>query len=276
MVVVVTKENLLNITVEVPTYPRRLEIAAFLDRKTRAIDALIQKRRQLIKAFDEQRVTLINHVITEGITNSDDRHTWPVQRLKHLAQFNPSKSEVRHLPDDLAVSFLPMEDISAQRHITHLTTKPIGDLYSGYTYFRQGDVLIAKITPCFENGKGAIADELSNGIGFGTTELHVIRAGPRLHNRYLNYLTMSHAFMVQGAAMMTGAAGQKRLPEDFITSYTIALPPLDTQRQIATVLDHKTRTIDTLIHKQQQLIDTLREYRRALITAAVTGKINPE
>jgi len=158
--------------------------------------------------------------------------------------------------------------------------RPIGEVYNGFTYFADGDVVVAKITPCFENGKGALAAGLINGVGFGTTELHVMRALPDVAPRWLLYLTQTHTFRKLGEAEMYGAGGQKRVPEDFIKDHRIALPDLEEQEHIANFLDWKTGQIDALIDKKVGLsgtlkgLDLLAEYRSALITAAVTGQID--
>ena len=100
---------------------------------------------------------------------------WEVKRLRFATELNPSKSEVSHLDRETAVSFLPMEAVGDDGTLNLEKEKPIGEVESGYTYFRNGDVTVAKITPCFENGKGALMSGLVNGIGFGTTELIVAR-----------------------------------------------------------------------------------------------------
>ncbi len=93
------------------------------------------------------------------------------------------------------------------------------DVKQGYTYFAEGDLIVAKITPCFENYKGAIASDLVNGIGFGTTELFVLRPNERSDSRYLFYVSISKAFRETGSKIMHGAAGQKRITVDFINNY---------------------------------------------------------
>jgi type I restriction enzyme S subunit len=163
-----------------------------------------------------------------------------------------------------------MEDISEDGTLRLSQVRKLGDVYTGYSYFWEGDVLVAKITPCFENGKGAIAADLENGIGFGTTELHVLRPGPDLDRRFLLYLTLSQWFRDAGAAAMTGAAGQKRVPDSFIRDLKFAVPPLDEQRAIAEYLDEKTAAIDALIAKRERHIELLAEKAAALIADRVT------
>ncbi len=197
--------------------------------------------------------------------------SWPALRLKYTCQVNPSPPKV---PDDQEVSFVPMEAVSERGGISTDATRPAGSVKQGYTGFQDGDVVVAKITPCFENGKGSIVEGMQGGVGYGTTELHVLRA---LHaeRRWLFYLTQSRHFMGMGEGSMYGAGGQKRVPPDFIRNYEAVTPPLPTQKAIADFLDRKTAAIDALIEKKQKLLDLLAEKRAALINQAVTKGLDP-
>jgi type I restriction enzyme S subunit len=194
---------------------------------------------------------------------------WKLSRLKFIAEINPSKSEVSYLPDDLEVSFFPMELIG-NGGLLLAKNKTIGEVKQGFTYFRDGDVLVAKITPSFENGKGAIAANLENGIGFGTTEIHVIRPTKLINREFIFYLTQSHSFRGFGATQMYGTAGQKRVPDWFLNDFLTSLPPIAEQKSIARFLDRETTRIDTLITKKRQLIALLQKKRDAIIHKAVT------
>ena len=200
---------------------------------------------------------------------------WEIKRLKYAADLNPKASEVRKLPPDTEVSFVPMEAVGEYGGLDLSLTKELSDVADGYTYFSNGDVLVAKITPCFENGKGSLASELVNGIAFGTTELHVLRCGPELDNQYALYLTLADAFRKLGEAEMYGAGGQKRIPESFVTNLRHPLPPVAEQRAIATFLDRETARIDELVVRKERLIGLLQEKRTALITRAVSRGLDP-
>jgi type I restriction enzyme S subunit len=145
-----------------------------------------------------------------------------------------------------------------------------GAANAGLTIFQNGDVLIAKITPCFENGKGALCQDLPGGYGVGTTELHVLRPHSNLDARFLYYVTTSAEFRIAGAGAMSGAAGQKRVPDDFVRDFRCLMPAVLEQHAICTFLDRETTKIDALIEKKERLITLLEEKRAALITRAVT------
>lgn len=203
------------------------------------------------------------------------RPQWKKKPLRFLCRLNPTKSEVSHLQGDTEVSFVPMEAVHEFGGLDLSQSRAIETVSQGYTYFRDGDVLIAKITPCFENGKGSLAASLEGGIGFGTTELHVLRCGEEIDPRFLFYLTLSHDFRHRGAGWMYGAGGQKRVPEEFLRNYLAAFPARVEQQAIAAWLDDRTKRIDDLIAAKRRLIELLAERRSALITRAVTKGLDP-
>lgn len=200
---------------------------------------------------------------------------WTRRRMRFDTRVNPLKSEL-DLDDGTEVSFVPMDAVGELGGLRLEHTRPLAEVYNGYTYFGDGDVCIAKITPCFENGKGALARGLKNEVAFGTTELHIIRPRPGLDARFFFYLTIAHDFRSFGESEMLGAGGQKRVPEEFIKDWRPPLPPLEAQRRIARFLDEKTARIDGLIEKKRALLHRLAEKRQALITRAVTKGLNPD
>jgi type I restriction enzyme, S subunit len=200
---------------------------------------------------------------------------WDAKRSRFLLVTNPSKNEIR-LPDDTPVSFIAMESVGEYGGLDLTVQKTLDEIGSGYTYFAEEDVVVAKITPCFENGKGAISLGLTNKIAFGTTELHVLRPSENLIPLFLFYLTISYPFRKLGESEMYGAGGQKRVPEKFLKDLRISVPPLEEQRSIARFLDYKTAQIDALIAKKESLLKKLAEKRSALISQAVTKGLDPK
>jgi type I restriction enzyme S subunit len=201
---------------------------------------------------------------------------WSIKRLRFAVELNPSKSELASVDRATEVSFLPMETIGEDGSIRLDRTRTIAEVETGYTYFRNGDVTLAKITPCFENGKGAHMLGLNSGIGFGSTELIVARPRPsQVHGALLNWIFRSPNFRMQGEASMYGAGGQKRVPDDFVRNLSWALPPLEEQTAIAAFLDRETAKIDALVAEQEKLMTLLAEKRQATISHAVTKGLNP-
>jgi type I restriction enzyme, S subunit len=200
---------------------------------------------------------------------------WGVSRIKFLSVLNSPKAQVAALTADTPVTFLPMEAIGENGELDASRHRAIGDVRTGYTYLREGDVCIAKITPCFENGKGAIIKGTLNGIAFATTEVIPFRCHRAADAEFLYRVLTSVPFKADAEASMYGAGGQKRVADNFAGDYAILLPPPEERTQIAKFLDYETAKIDALIEKQQQLIALLKEKRQTVISHAVTKGLNP-
>ncbi len=164
---------------------------------------------------------------------------WQSKPLADVCQIKPPKAEARQrISSNGLVSFVPMEDLGIdQKVLVPTQTRPLKDVAGSYTYFADGDVLLAKITPCFENGKLGIADKLTNGIGFGSSEYIVFRPSPLIDKEWLYHFLSLHSFREEGAAHMSGAVGHKRVSKGFIESYPIPVPPLPEQHRIVAILD---------------------------------------
>ena len=188
---------------------------------------------------------------------------WEVKTLGNIAEINPSKGKIT----SKVVTFLAMSDISEQGGVINENILPIDSIKPGLTPFRKGDVIIAKITPCFENGKGALLDKITEDDGFGSTEFHVIRC--QQDNKFVYYHTQSYAFRKRLESQMTGSAGQKRVPADSVAAYKIAVPPLAEQRKIAEVLG----VWDEAIEKQARLIEKLALRKRGLMQRLLSAKL---
>jgi type I restriction enzyme S subunit len=202
---------------------------------------------------------------------------WKPKRLKFVVQLNPSRSEVSDRDRSEEVSFLPMEAVGDDGSLSLEQTRPIAAVETGYTYFRDGDVTIAKITPCFENGKGAVMSGLRGGIGFGTTELIVARPRPgEVVPEYLHSVFTSASFRGFGEASMYGAGGQRRVSDDFVRNFRPPMPPLPEQAQIQNFLARETAKIDALVAEQERLIELLEEKRQAVISHAVTKGLDAQ
>ena len=279
-----TTQVLGNFNIAFPPRDEQTAIAHYLDTKLGEIDALIDKQQTLLEKLAERRTATITAAVTRGLNpNAPMKNSgvewlgdvpahWEMKRLRFTLSLNPVKSEL-NIPEDTLVSFVPMEAVNFDKDLTLSEERNLDEVYKGYTYFKNGDVILAKITPCFENGKSAIAQNLTNGIAFGTTELHVLRSQDSINNHFLYYLIKSDSFMKIGESEMYGAGGQKRVPEEFIKNFLIGLPPYYEQAAIADYLDQETAKIDRLCDTVNQTIGRLKEYRTALITQAVTGKI---
>lgn len=177
--------------------------------------------------------------------------TFRTARLSEICDINPKMP--KSLDDSALASFLPMAAVSEEGRIAFEEERTVTEVKKGYTYFERGDVLVAKITPCFENGKASRTNSLSKPFGFGSTEFHVLRAAKDVVPDFLFYKIWNSSFRELGAQNMTGSAGQKRVPADFLKSLEIRLPQLDEQRRIVAILDKA----DVLRRKREQALGLL-------------------
>jgi type I restriction enzyme, S subunit len=198
---------------------------------------------------------------------------WVRTRLKFVASIDPPVSTVRRIDAEESVSFIPMEAVGEDGSLDLSRERPSGVVREGYTAFQDGDVIVAKITPCFENGKGAIVGGLRGGVGFGTTELFVLRPDARmLDGRFLYYLTYSDAFRQPAAAQMYGAGGQKRVPGSFVKDFSFSLPPIAEQRAIANFLDREVAVIDQLLRFKVRLLALIDQERQSLLASELSNE----
>lgn len=178
-------------------------------------------------------------------------------KLGEVCLINPKSCTLR---DDTEVSFIPMTKVGEHGEFDASEIKNYSEVKKGFTNFQNGDILFAKITPCMENGKGAIAHNMKNGIGFGSTEFHVLRPDTdKITSEWLYYLTTWETFRKEAERNMTGSAGQKRVPKTFLENYVVNLPDIDTQKSENKIL----RKVDDLIFLRKQQFAKLDELVKA-------------
>ena len=193
---------------------------------------------------------------------------WEWSQIAQIGVISPRNEA----DDDLQASFVPMPKISASLGVAHEhEVRPWGEIKKGYTHFAEGDVGLAKITPCFENGKSTVFRNLTGGIGAGTTELHIVRP-IFVDADYLLLFLKSPSFIKAGIPRMTGTAGQKRVPSDYFTASPFPLPPLAEQHRIVAKVNDLMALLDRL-----ETTRTRRETtRNRLTTASLTRLTAPE
>ena len=186
---------------------------------------------------------------------------WEARPLGEVCTIKPPKAEARaKLTDADEVSFAPMEDLGiGWKYLQPHRTRTLGEVSGSYTYFADGDVLLAKITPCFENGKLGVARGLKNGVGFGSSEYIVLRPTSELDAEFLYYYLARPTFLEEGARTMAGAVGHKRVTKEFVERYPIPLPPLPEQRRIVAILDEAFECIATAKANAEKNLENARE-----------------
>ena len=201
--------------------------------------------------------------------------SWVMTTLGEACLINP-RFFTEPVGDDLELSFLPMSAVEAGTARIDLSrVRPYGDISKGYTRFSEGDVLFAKITPCMENGKIAIARGLSNGAGCGSTEFHVLRPWDGLSRDYLMYYLFQDEFRKDAQRNMAGTAGQLRVPAMFMSNSNIPLPPLPEQRRIVAEIEKQFTRLDASVAALKRVQANLKRYRASVLKAACEGKLVP-
>lgn len=229
-------------------------------------------RERLIAKKQYKRMPKIESKTIEIPSAIDLPPTWRWTRLLDLGEISPKNEAI----DEMKTSFIPMSGIS-QLHNGKLILEAAiwGDIKKGFTHFANGDVVVAKITPCFENGKAAIIDQLANGIGSGTTELHVFRPiHSGVFSAYIYLFVRSPYFVIEGEKNMTGTAGQKRLPTEYFATRAMPLPPTTEQCRIVAKVDELMALCDKL-ETQQQARRKLQNNLRQSTLQAVASATSP-
>ncbi|TSC66351.1 MAG: N-6 DNA methylase [Candidatus Berkelbacteria bacterium Gr01-1014_85] len=185
--------------------------------------------------------------------------TWERVKLKDVCNINPKKIEIKNINPETEVSFVPMADLNQNNaNFVIKQTKKLSEVIGSYTYFTENDVLLARVTPCFENGKAGIARKLKNKIGFGSSEYIVIRPSEKILPEIIYCYISEQRFNAAGKIKMTGTGGLQRVPVDFVQNWEISLPPLEVQRQIVDQIDIER----TLVDGNKKLIEI---YKRKII-----------
>ena len=274
------------ISVPVPPADEQEQIVRYLDSMTAKINKLIRAKKKQIALLQEQKQAIINQAVTKGLNpNAEMKDSgidwlgpipahWNVKPLKRVCKVNASISHLlKDFSDDSLVTFLPMEAISVDGKIDCSQKQLLKNVKSGFSSFAVNDVVVAKITPCFENGKGACLDTLDTIIGYGTTELIVLRGFKNeINQQFLYHVTKITSFRKNGAEVMTGSAGQKRVPANFIANFTCGIPPLEEQNEIVQYLTKQNALFEKSLHDIKKEIEVIIEYKNSLISSVVTGQ----
>ena len=199
---------------------------------------------------------------------------WELKRIKDIARLNPYTFRSLNFDNSEKIEFLPMSQVNEMEgKIKKFLFKPFGIVKSGYTTFKNGDILFAKITPCMENGNCVIVQNLKKNLGFGSTEFIVFRTDPSLR-RYLYLFLRNKQFLKKAEFFMTGSAGQKRISTSYLNVHPIGLPTGFDKIKITNLLDKKTSQIDKKIKLLQEKKESYVELKKSLINATVCRGID--
>jgi type I restriction enzyme, S subunit len=199
---------------------------------------------------------------------------WAGAPIPSVFDFNPPKPAVGILPAEAPVSFVPMSAVDAKSgKVIEIETRPFGQVRKGYTAFRDDDVILAKITPCFENGKAAITRNLRNGLGFGSSEFCVFRPTGAVSPEYLFHYLRQERFRAAAADHMTGTAGQERVPAAYLGTVILPVPPLAEQGRIVVKIEELLNEVTASYEHLSRVPAILRRFRQSVLAAAYSGQL---
>ena len=245
------KFSISNSKIVIPPIAIQEQIVKELD----TLSDIITKKKEQLAELDKLAQATFYDMFGDPVENEKN---WKTTLIQNICTINPTKSSVKSLNSNLPVSFIPMAAVGEQGEFYANEIKLLHEVYKGFTYFEEGDILFAKITPCMENGKGAIARGLKNNIGFGSTEFHVLRPNSECNNSFLYFITKLDLFRKAAEKEMTGSAGQKRVPKSFLQKWTLILPPISLQNQFAKkieAIEQQKALINQSITDTQLLFD---------------------
>jgi restriction endonuclease S subunit len=234
--------------IKIPLPP--LEIQEEIVKECQKVDDEVSKANEIIEQSKKEIKNKINSI------NSNKT------KLSTIAITNPSKREISHIDENTIVSFIEMASVSNDGFIETKIDRPLKELKKGsFTYFAENDIIIAKITPSMENGKCAIAYDLTNSLGMGSSEFHVIRVKEQINNKYLFSYLNRETIRKEAEKQMTGASGHRRVPISFYENLQIPLPPLETQKEIVS----KIEKLEKSINDAKNIIDSAKEKKEEIL-----------
>lgn len=265
---------LAGVEIPLPPLPEQQRIVSILDEAFAAIAKAKANAEQNLKNAKELFESYLQGVFEK---KGDG---WEEKKLREAFEIKPPKKEAKEkLSDNELVSFLPMEDLGVcENEIKPVKERPLKDVAGSYTYFAENDVLLAKITPCFENGKLGVAKNLTNGIGFGSSEYIVFRSNGEIEPEFLFYFLSRNSFREEGKKFMSGAVGHKRVSKDWIENYLFPFPKSkEAQQTIVRQLDALRAETQKLEAVYQKKIDDLEELKKSILQKAFAGELrSPE
>lgn len=258
------------LTISIPSLDEQKRIVTKLDKVLADLDQVTENTKDSLNEIDALWSVSIDNSFS--LINPSDSE-FEIVKLGDVADFRPPKKQAKEVLDDKdEVTFMGMKALGElEIDESLMDQRSLSDVYSSYTYFRDGDILLAKITPCYENGKLSIAKNLKNGVGFGSSEFMVIRPGKDLVPEYIQYFLAQNSIRFQAINNMTGSVGHKRVPEDFIKSLEIARISRNEQNRIVAKLNGIKVDVEALKLKKKNTLSDASKLRSSILSAAFAG-----
>jgi len=255
--------------IPLPPLPEQKRIAAKIQELMQEVErarAACEKQLEAAKALPAAYL--------RQVFESEEAKKWERKRLGEVCEINPGRPKNFTRSPETPTTFVPMTAVDERTGtIAKPEIVPYSKVSKGYTYFEEGDVLFAKITPCMQNGKHVIAKNLIDGIGFGTTEFHVLRPSGDVLPEWVHFFIRQPHFLKEATLYFTGAVGQQRVPEEFLSNYIIPIPSLPVQERIIAELKEKMSRADKLRKSIEKQLEAINALPQAILRKAFRGEL---
>ena len=264
----VTDNQIREQLIPLPPLPEQQRIVAILSEQMAAIE-----RARAATESQLEAARALPAAYLRAVFNGPEAQQWPRAWLGEMCEINPARPHLNRA-DNVITSFLPMAAVEESgRGIARIAQRPYGEIRKGYTYFAEGDVLFAKITPCMQNAKHAVARDLIDGVGFGSTEFHVLRPKNEIISEWVHQFVLQPPVLRAAMAHFTGAVGQQRVPDGFLATLEIPLPSLPEQRRIVAILSEQMAAVEKARQALEAQLDAINRLPATLLRQAFNGEI---
>lgn len=260
------------LSINLPPLAEQGRIVAKIEELFAGIDAGVENLKSVKNQIALYRQSVLKSAFDGTLYKTTE---WNFTSIGTVCDINP-KTVLPDFSDDSIVSFLPMPTVEAETGAFSPETVEYKKVKKGYTKFQNNDVLFAKITPCMENGKSCVVHDLIQGVGFGSTEFHVLRCHAGMLPEYVFYFVVQKVFRSKAIPFMTGAVGQKRVPADYLRDCEIPVPSLDEQKRIVAEIESRFERADALETAVDRALNDAEKLKQAVLKKAFSGELVPQ
>lgn len=261
-----------SLEIPLPPLAEQGRIVAKIEELFAGIDAGVENLKSVKNQIALYRQSVLKSAFDGTLYKTTE---WNFTSIGTVCDINP-KTVLPDFSDDSIVSFLPMPTVEAETGAFSPETVEYKKVKKGYTKFQNNDVLFAKITPCMENGKSCVVRDLIQGVGFGSTEFHVLRCHAGMLPEYVFYFVVQKAFRSKAISFMTGAVGQKRVPADYLRDCEIPVPTLAEQEWIVAEIESRFERADALETAVDRALSDAEKLKQAVLKKAFSGELIPQ
>ena len=268
----ITRVSLQPLELLIPPLAEQGRIVAKIEELFAGIDAGVENLKSVKNQIALYRQSVLKSAFDGTLYKTTE---WNFTSIGTVCDINP-KTVLPNFSDDSIVSFLPMPTVEAETGAFSPETVEYKKVKKGYTKFQNNDVLFAKITPCMENGKSCVVHDLIQGVGFGSTEFHILRCHAGMLPEYVFYFVVQKVFRSKAIPFMTGAVGQKRVPADYLRDCEIPVPTLAEQERIVAEIESRFERADALETAVDRALSDAEKLKQAVLKKAFSGELVPQ